>query len=59
MAKGKYNHMMVAADMLKRASDENLRIMKIKIDRELESRLAKHEAKYFKNPAIGVKRHAM
>ena len=51
--KKKYNHMTSAAEMLNKASDENLRIMKIKIDRELERRLAAQEKKYFKNPAIG------
>ena len=54
--KKRYNHMTAAAEMLKMASDESLRIMKIKIDRELEKRISAHESKYFKHPAIGVRR---
>ena len=51
--KQSYNHMESAQVMLAKASDENLRIMKIKIDRELEKRILAQEKKYFKRPAIG------
>ena len=42
-------------ELLTKSSDDQLRILRIQMAKELESRLAVQEKRFFKNPAIGVR----